>query len=215
MSHSGDTAGAAGETKETSRIEAFSDGVFAIAITLLVLERKVPHADSDAGLARALLAEWPAYLAFFTSFATITIMWINHHVVLGLVRRVDAWLLLWNALLLMLVSVVPFPTSLVSRTMGHPGERVAAAVYCGVGLAIALAFTGLWRYATSPRRHPRLLRVPPDDPRVRSLNARYRFGPLCYLVALVLAPLNANASMAMALGLALVFAIPHPEPRAD
>src|SRR5215813_3568997 len=99
-------------SSETSRIEAFSDGVFAIAITLLVLDLKVPPDPSGIHrLAELLLSEWPAYLAFLTSFATILIMWINHHRIFTLVGRSDDRLLFYNGLLLLGVTVVPFPTS--------------------------------------------------------------------------------------------------------
>ena len=102
---------------ETARIEAFSDGVFAIAITLLVLDLKVPRDLPDGQtLTGALLAQWPAYLAFASSFMTILIMWVNHHRIFTLVGRSDSRLLFFNGLLLMGVTVVPFPTALVADT---------------------------------------------------------------------------------------------------
>ena len=101
---------------ETARIEAFSDGVFAIAITLLVLDLKVPRGLAEGRtLADALLAQWPAYLAFASSFMTILIMWVNHHRIFTLVGQSDERLLFYNGLLLMGVTVVPFPTSLVAE----------------------------------------------------------------------------------------------------
>src|SRR5215469_15570694 len=92
--------------KNTGRLEAFSDGVFAIAITLLVLELKVPHLPSGAleptpqALAQSLLAEWPAYFSFVTSFFSILIMWVHHHTLFRLARQTDATLLFANGLLL-------------------------------------------------------------------------------------------------------------------
>jgi uncharacterized membrane protein len=109
---------APGDEKETGRIEAFSDGVFAIAITLLVLELKVPHLeDGGAGgsLARALARQWPSYVALVTSFFTILVMWANHHRMFNVVRRVDAPFLYANGLLLLLVTVVPFPTAVLAE----------------------------------------------------------------------------------------------------
>src|ERR1044071_3471000 len=98
---------------ETGRIEAFSDGVFAIAITLLVLDLKVPmERHGDRELLTALAQQWPTYLAYVTSFSTILIMWINHHRVFSLIGRADDRLLFYNGLLLLGVSIVPFPTSL-------------------------------------------------------------------------------------------------------
>ena len=122
------------EEKETGRIEAFSDGVFAIAITLLVLELKVPHLAGDAepgALAAALLKQWPSYLAFVTSFFTILIMWANHHAIFNLVHKTDAEFLFANGFLLLLVTVVPFPTALLAEYLIKPGAPVAAAVYAG------------------------------------------------------------------------------------
>src|SRR5690348_10117444 len=100
------------DARETARIEAFSDGVFAVAATLLVLDLKVPHdAAGGQGLVRALAGEWPAYLAFVTSFAFIGIMWINHHRLFTLIRRSDNLLLVFNGLLLLGVTFVPFATA--------------------------------------------------------------------------------------------------------
>jgi uncharacterized membrane protein len=101
---------------DTARTEAFSDGVFAIAITLLVLDIKVPHdLPENTSLLRALLNQWPIYMAFLTSFATIGIMWLNHHRMFRYIRRVDHWFLVLNGLLLLGVTFVPFPTSLAAE----------------------------------------------------------------------------------------------------
>jgi uncharacterized membrane protein len=189
-------------------VEAFSDGVFAIAITLLILEVHVPKGLENRGLTDALLAEWPSYAAFLTSFLTIGIMWINHHRLFTLIRRVDNWLLVLNMLLLLGVTIVPFPTAFVADYLGHPGERLAAILYTANGLNIAFAFWGLWRYTASPRRRPRLLRMPPESDEVKAVNAQYRFGPLFYVAAVGLAFLNATLSMVFCGLLALFFALP-------
>jgi len=110
------------DEKETARIEAFSDGVFAIAITLLILEIKVPQeAGSEEALTKALARQWPSYVAFLSSFATIGIMWINHHRLFTHIRRIDHGLLVLNSLLLLAVVVVPFPTALLAAHWGGPG----------------------------------------------------------------------------------------------
>jgi uncharacterized membrane protein len=142
------------DEKETGRIEAFSDGVFAIAITLLVLEIKVPtHSTVEAsGLASALLSLYPSYLAFLTSFATILVMWVNHHRIFSLVRRSDHAFLYWNGLLLLFVTFVPFPTAVLAEYLLHSEAKVAAGVYAGTFLAIAIAFAGLWRHASQSGR---------------------------------------------------------------
>jgi len=198
--------------KETGRVEAFSDGVYAIAITLLVLELKVPQDLSGAGLRHALLDEWPGFAAFLVSFATIGIMWINHHRLFTLIRRVDHVLLVLNLLLLLGVTVVPFPTSLVSRYLGHEGERLAALVYAGWSIVIALGYTALWRYASSPARRPAMLHVPHDSPPVRAIHVQFAFGPPLYLVAFLLAFWSAGASLAVCGGLAVLFLTPPRAP---
>ncbi|MBI1795449.1 MAG: DUF1211 domain-containing protein [Candidatus Eisenbacteria bacterium] len=193
------------DEKETQRLEAFSDGVFAIAITLLVLEFKVPR-DAAARLGRALLADWPSYLGFLTSFATIGIMWINHHRIFGLVQRVDHMLLILNGLLLLGVTFTPYPTAVLASYLGHPGEKVAAAFYSGTFVCIAIAFNLLWRYMSSKRA--RLMRVAHDHPEVVATHAQYRFGPLFYVVAFAVAFWNATASLALNLAFAAFFAFP-------
>jgi uncharacterized membrane protein len=193
--------------KETARVEAFSDGVFAIAITLLVLEMKVPH-TAGAALWSQLLAQWPSYFAFVTSFATIGIMWLNHHRMFGFIGRIDHPLLILNGVLLLGVTFVPYPTSVVASYLGHDGERAAACFLAITYILIAIAFNLLWRYASSDSRKPRLLRVPPDDPHVGALRASYRFGPLYYLATLALAFVSAPASVGLNLALAVYWALP-------
>src|SRR5213593_915772 len=99
-------------SSETSRIEAFSDGVFAIAITLLILDVHVPTI-SQGNLGSALTRQWPTYVAYLISFSFIGIMWVNHHRLFNHIRRSDNGLLFSNLLLLLGVTIVPFPTSLL------------------------------------------------------------------------------------------------------
>jgi uncharacterized membrane protein len=200
------------EEKETSRLEAFSDGVFAIAITLLVLELRAPEGPGPLGA--RLLAQWPAFAAFVTSFATIGIMWLNHHRLFMLVRRVDHWLLVLNGALLFGISVLPFPTELVARQLQGPGKGLAVAIYSGTYIYIALAFNALWRYASSSRRKPSLLRLPHDAPEVVAIHGQYRMGPLGYVAAAVLAHWSAEAALGLMMALALFFLIPPRAPRA-
>ena len=194
------------EEKETGRLEAFSDGVFAIAITLLVLELHVPHESPSLGA--GLLTEWPSFGAFATSFATIGIMWLNHHRLFMLVRRVDHWLLVLNGLLLFGICVLPFPTHLVAQYLGGPGQGLAVTVYACTSIYIALAFNALWRYAASPRRKPTLLRLPHDAPEVVAIHEQYRMGPVGYIAAAVLSYWNATIAMALMMALALFFLLP-------
>ena len=135
----------------TTRMEAFSDGVFAIAITLLVLEIGVPD-GSEADLLGAVADQWPSYLAYLVSFATIGAIWLKHTVITEYLTRASSALVRLNLLLLLVVSFLPFPTRLVAEHIhADEAERVAATVY-GVNLLLASALVGLlWRYAARER----------------------------------------------------------------
>src|SRR5215218_7528273 len=114
-----------GAGSDTTRLEAFSDGVIAIAITLLVLEIRVPEdAESVPALWNALRDLWPAYLGYLISFATIGIMWANHHTIFRLITRTNHYLILTNLLFLLCLAFLPAPTALLTHTLGHADERV-------------------------------------------------------------------------------------------
>jgi uncharacterized membrane protein len=189
--------------KETARVEAFSDGVFAIAITLLVLDLKVPeHGPLLAGL----LGQWTVYIAYLISFLFILIMWVNHHRMFEHIIRIDNNFLYLNGLLLLGITVVPFPTSLVSRYVLSEDQTVATAVYSGWFLVIALFFNLMWRYAYA---HGRLLS---ERDRASGLaeviTRRYSWGPLTYGLAFVLAFVWVPASLGLNLALAVFYALP-------
>src|SRR5712692_4979932 len=172
--------------KETGRVEAFSDGVFAFAITVLVLDLKVPIPQGDAtGLLQSLLSQWPMFLAFLISFATILIMWFNHHRLFTLIKRSNHWLLVFNGLLLLSVTIVPFSTEMVATyySASNFDKNVAAMVYSGVFVVIALFFNMLWWYAVSQK----LLDDFAAQTAARRITRQYLFGPVMYLVALLLA----------------------------
>src|ERR687884_1376242 len=115
-----------------TRLEAFSDGVLAVAITLLVLDIKVPSPATTEHLGKALAHQWPVYLAYVNSFITIGIIWINHHAMLARLRQPDHAILMLNLLLLMSIAVLPFATSLMSAYLKQSrGEHLAAAIYSG------------------------------------------------------------------------------------
>jgi uncharacterized membrane protein len=127
--------------KETGRLEAFSDGVFAVAITLLIFSLQVPTLDkpyTSQQLVSKLLYLWPSYLAFFISFATILIMWISHHSMFKLIRTSDTLFMFANGFLLLLVTTVLFPTQLVATYLTTPVAGVACAIYAGLFLIINL-----------------------------------------------------------------------------
>ena len=192
-------------TAETSRVEAFSDGVFAIAITLLILEIKVPPAGSGQ-LSRDLLRQWPAYFSFLVSFAFIGIMWINHHRLFTHIARSDDVLLILNLLLLLGVVVVPFPTAVLATHWGQADQRAALILYNATYVFIAVFFNLLWRHASSGKRH--LLDKYVDSPSVQRISRQYAFGPVFYLVCLALSWLSASASLGLNFALACFFALP-------
>jgi uncharacterized membrane protein len=158
-----------------NRLEAFSDGVFAIAITLLVLEIHVPGAEG--GLWSALVAQWPSYAAYLVSFAVIGIIWVNHHRATRPVARVDTTLLFLTLFLLLFVAVLPFPTALLAEYILQPGDaEVAAAVYSATMLGMAVAFNLQWRWIA---RSERLLHEHVDPASVR-VTARGSLGIFLY-----------------------------------
>ena len=141
---------------DTVRLEALSDGVIAVAITLLVLDLRVPELEPDQPLWNALTANWPSYAAYVTSFLVIGILWINHHSLFRQIRYATRGLMLANLTFLMLVVAIPFVTSLVSKYLLESSQnaKIAMITYDGVALAIALTLTFLWGYVL---RRPQLL----------------------------------------------------------
>jgi uncharacterized membrane protein len=204
------------QQSDTARLEAFSDGVFAVAITLLVLNLRVPSRGVDvavksrpsADVLGYLATQWPSYLAYVASFLAILVMWINHHTLFKLIGRADRVLMIYNGLLLMLVTVVPFSTSLLAEyvTSNDFNQREVAAVYSGVFILVSIAFNLLWRYAARERR---LLDDSAHPAHVKGVTDSYRFGPLFYVAALLLALVNIPASLVLNIVLAIYFALPH------
>jgi uncharacterized membrane protein len=190
------------------RLEAFSDGVFAIAITLLVLEIRVPSAEQLAtpdALLDALTALWPSYLGYAVSFVTVGIMWANHHNLFRHVARVDHWLLLANLLLLLGIGFVPFPTALLAATFGEPSGQVGILVYSGTFVLIAVAFNILWYRARAGRG---LLRPDADRAAIDAITRSYSLGPPGYLAAFLLSFVNAGLGMAVIIGLVILYTLP-------
>lgn len=187
---------------ETSRVEAFSDGVFAIAITLLILAvgiDKAPHGDLGA----YLVDLWPAYLAYAVSFVTIGIMWVNHHLLFQNFARVDRPMLLLNILLLLLIAFVPFPTRIAAEFARSETDRRDAAFLYGITMtATAILFITLWMYGSR-----RLLR-PDADPRIVSgITRSYLPGAPLYATATLVAFLSSLASLIMFAAIALFYAL--------
>lgn len=187
----------------SSRLEAFSDGVFAIAATLLVLELRVPADSPD--LVASLRDLWPAYAAYLVSFLTIGIIWVNHHTLLEHCRRVDRRFLYLNLLLLVAVGIVPFPTSLVDRYILSEQATAALVVYGLGAVLIAIAFAGVFFYATHDGR------LIGDAEAARHLRWDGRFFPFglgSYSLGIALAFASPVASLAVYGLTALFYALP-------
>lgn len=191
----------------TSRLEAFSDGVFAIALTLLVLDLKVPHLNDDsphlvAALKHVLWKHWPEYFAFLTSFCSVLIMWTHHHTLIRIVRRYDSLLLFANGFWLLSVTIVPFPTALIADYLLSPGAKVAASVYAGTFVLISISGFLLLQV---------VLRADGGEglaPKMRRrLKISYATGPLIYLFAVGVAQFSAWAAMGICTAQWLVWAI--------
>ena len=166
----------------TRRLEAFSDGVFAIAITLLVLEISVPE-GSEENLLRAVLAQWPSYLAYVVSFATIGVTWLEHNAITDYMEYADNIGVRVNLLLLLLVSFLPFPTRLVAEYVGErDAERVAATLYGANLMLIAVVLFVLWRYVVREGH----IRTDVADEDIRILTRRLTPGFAGYVGLLIL-----------------------------
>jgi uncharacterized membrane protein len=188
---------------ETGRLEAFSDGVFAIAITLLVLDVTV-HAPGGHDLAHALLRAWPSYVGYAISFLTIGIIWVNHHACFRHIARVDRVLLFLNVLFLLFVAFIPFPTRLLAEYVRTPGGTAAAVVYGLTLTSTAICFNALWQYAA---RGDRLLRTDADRREVTGITRSFWPGTLVYAAATGVAFASAWASAALYAGIAAFYVI--------
>ena len=184
----------------TDRLEAFSDGVFAIAITLLALD--LPRPDGP-DLWHELGTAWESYAAFLVSFLTIGIIWVNHHALIDRIDRADRTLLFLNLALLMWVSIIPWPTGLVADRLGEDGASAAVVVYSGAFLAMAITFRAVWVHA---RTTGALGALTPAQ--VAHLDRRNAVGLSAYSVAVVLAFVLPAASLALCFLVAAFFLLP-------
>jgi len=185
----------------TARLETFSDGVFAIAATLLVLEFSV-SATSGPRLGHALLHLWPSYLAYVTSFLTIGIIWINHHYCVQTIARADRTLLFLNLLLLLTVGFLPFPTKLVAQYLQQPGEQTAAYAYAATFIAMSIVYNAWWRYASGGRR---LIKESVPDSTVRAISRAFNPGVPMYGIVLLVAVFSPLASVVLTFAIAAFY----------
>jgi len=191
------------ELRETARMEAFSDAIFAFAITLLVLDLRDPTGGGKP-LFQGLLDDWQSFFALVTSFVTILIMWMNHHNMFNYVRRIDRRLMLLNGLLFLFVILTPFTTSLVATHIRAADANAAAAVYSGNFLLLAFVWNGLWWYASSGRR---LLGKTVTEEQARSISRQYAVAPISYGAAVLIAQFSGLASVIVIFAVAGFFAI--------
>ena len=197
------------ELNETARIEAFSDGVFAIAITLLIIEITVPHLDGGESLGRALRDEWASYFAYALSFITIGIYWANHHSFFKLFHHVDHGFLMLNVFFLMMIAFLPFPTAVLAEYLENAAERQAAIAFYAFGLYLpALGWYLLWTYASL-----RGLVVHDLDPDYRRfLTRQYTASNLIYAAAFAISFANEWAVLAICTSLTAIYIMPPRRP---
>jgi uncharacterized membrane protein len=182
-----------------NRLEAFADGIFAFAATLLILNLAVVEGKPLAG---QLTGIWTSYVAYGVSFVTIGIIWVNHHTVMHQVGHVDRTFLVFNILFLMFIAFIPFPTRLLALHVTTDQAEPAALAY-GITLTMtALLFNVLWRYAATGRR---LLRQDADQKVVDGISRSYLLGPVIYLAATLVALRNPLASAALYALIALFY----------
>lgn len=186
-----------------SRVEAVSDGIFAIAITLLVLTISEP--DDYSHLASQLADRWPSLAAYAVSFAIIGIMWFNHHSVFAHLERVDAASFYLNLLLMMTIAFLPYPTGVLGQALRtSQGARTAAVVYSATMALNAYAWGALWIYASGKRR---LLTVTFPESQRRISTILFTIGTVAYTLSIGIAFINAYACLAFHAVLAFNYAL--------
>ena len=185
----GNDGGSVGVSSD--RVESFSDAVFAIAITLLVLDIRQP-AGSGA-LWEALLREWPSFAAYAVSFLLIGVVWVNHHAMFHLIARVDVGLLWFNLLLLLDVAFMPYPTLLLANAIiSGRGQSTAALCYGATLVVGGVFFSVIWSHAS---RHGRLLRADAAPELVRAMGRRLRRASLLCAVITPVALIQVSLSL--------------------
>ena len=200
------------QDNSTQRIEAFSDGVFAIAITLLILDMRVPEVGAlpHVSLSHSLTSLWPSYLAYVISFVIVGIYWANHHYVFKLYQRTNHVFNLLNVFFLMCISFLPFPTSVLGKHLQDMGEERTAVAFYTFGLLLpALAWMLMWLYASKDYR---LIdkRLAPSF--VKYMTNQYIVSSILYVIALGASLMNSNLGLGVAIGLTLLYLAPPKRP---
>jgi uncharacterized membrane protein len=193
----------------TNRLESFSDGVIAVAITLLVLGITVPNPDAHPhrSLLHELARAWPQYAAYVVSFLTIGIIWINHHAMINRLRDADHPILILNLLLLMSIGILPFATELMATYLRHPnGEVAAAVVYSGSLLLMSVCFAALNRHILLVKAHMLSSELPLEQR--RQILRRSVTGLIPYALATALAFVSAYLTLFICAAIAVYYALP-------
>ncbi|WPR66275.1 TMEM175 family protein [Glutamicibacter protophormiae] len=197
-------AGRSPQPSGTGRVEAFSDGVMAVAITLLVLDLRVPEPEPGRSLASGLLELWPNALAYVISFIAIGIMWLSHHTMFHRLAGVDHSVLVLNLVLLLCIVVLPFTTSVLSSYLDVPGQGVLAAVlYAGSFLVTSSLFFALQYHLL--KRRPHLLREAPDPVQTRSILRRGLISIPDYVLAAAAALVSPYLTLGICMALGLFY----------
>ena len=195
------------EVMNKTRVESFSDAVIAVAITLLILDIAVPSKEESGSLAHALAQQWPSYAAYVVSFLTIGIIWINHHAMLRRLTGVDHSVLMLNLVLLMSIVALPFTTALLAEYLtADQGQQLAAVVYGGSFLIMALLFVLTQWHLLMHRRG--LLQAHITAPVRRNILRRNAAGVIPYAVATLGGLISPYLTLGICAALALFFALP-------
>jgi len=189
------------EERTTGRLAAFTDGVFAIAITLLVLTIRIPEPQEDLG--QVLVRQWPAFVAYTISFLAIGVMWVSHHQMFTVIVRTTTTFLFLNILFLLPIAFFPYPTALVATYLLEPsGRTLAVLVYGATSVAIAVMFNVLWGYAS--RRGLLIPRARPNGLRTRG----FSLGPVVYLAGTLAAIVNPFVALAIFAAVTVYWMLP-------
>ncbi len=195
------------EDRDMFRLEAFSDAVFAIAITLLVLEIKVPSlspAASNAELWEALGDLWPSFIAYVASFLAILITWVNHHELVHLVHHSGRVFMFANGALLLFVVFLPFPTAVLAHYLNQSAANVAAALYCGTWMLLNVCFNVVLHAALKSEA---ILIYQHDHPVIKNIRRAYLLALPVYFIATLLALLNAMTGLLVCFGVWILWAV--------